>query len=276
MAEEQQTSRQDERTGESEKHAQGGRPQTLFWDEGVDDGKKWGRCIIVGAGDFFGMPFQPAEEDYVIAADAGYENLKAVGIVPDLVVGDFDSMEVEGVKGVTGPVKDLDIFEDAEKAEYIHHLQRIELDGVETRIIDPIKNDPDMLACVRIGMELGYRSFHLIGGTGKRIDHSIANLQVLGFLAKQGMHGYLYGEHQLVRAIRNERVCFPKEMQGYFSALALSDECHGVTEHGFKYIVTDVTLSNRMPTGLSNEFVGTDAEISVTDGTLLLIYDWKK
>ena len=78
--------------------------------------EKRGRCIIVGAGDFFGMPFQPAEEDYVIAADAGYENLKAEGIIPDLVVGDFDSMEVEGVKGVTGPVKDLDIFADAEKA----------------------------------------------------------------------------------------------------------------------------------------------------------------
>lgn len=275
MTGERQISMQDGRVDERETRTQADRPQTLFWDESVDDDEKRGRCIIVGAGDFFGMPFQPAEEDYVIAADAGYENLKAVGIVPDLVVGDFDSMEVEGVKGVTGPVKDLDIFADAEKAEYIHHLQRIELDGVETRVIDPIKNDPDMLACVRIGMERGFRSFHLIGGTGKRIDHSIANLQVLGFLAQKGMHGYLYGEHQLVRAIRNESVRFPKEMQGYFSALSLSDECHGVTERGFKYIVTDVTLSNMMPTGLSNEFVGTEAEISVKDGTLLLIYDWK-
>lgn len=275
MTGERQISMQDGRVDERETRTQADRPRTLFWDESVNDDEKRGRCIIVGAGDFFGMPFQPAEEDYVIAADAGYENLKAVGIVPDLVVGDFDSMEVEGVKGVTGPVKDLDIFADAEKAEYIHHLQRIELDGVETRVIDPIKNDPDMLACVRIGMERGFRSFHLIGGTGKRIDHSIANLQVLGFLTQQGMHGYLYGEHQLVRAIRNESVCFPKEMQGYFSALSLSDECHGVTERGFKYIVTDVTLSNMMPTGLSNEFVGTEAEISVKEGTLLLIYDWK-
>lgn len=275
MTGERQISMQDGRVDERETRTQEDRPRTLFWDESVDDDEKWGRCIIVGAGDFFGMPFQPAAEDFVIAADAGYENLKAVGIVPDLVVGDFDSMEVEGVKGVTGPVKDLDIFADAEKAEYIHHLQRIELDGVETRVIDPIKNDPDMLACVRIGMERGFGSFHLIGGTGKRIDHSIANLQVLGFLAQQGMHGYLYGEHQLVRAIRNESVSFPKEMQGYFSALSLSDECHGVTERGFKYIVTDVTLSNMMPTGLSNEFVGTEAEISVKDGTLLLIYDWK-
>ena len=235
--------------------------------------EKPGRCIIVGAGDFFGLPFPLKTEDYVIAADAGYENLRALNITPDLIVGDFDSMKVEGVRGVTGPVKDLDIYADAEKADYIHHLRRIELDGVEARVIDPIKNDPDMLACVRIGIEKGYRAFHLVGGTGKRMDHSIANLQVLGFLAQQGMQGYLYGEHQLVRAIRNETVHFPKGMQGYFSALSLSDVCRGVTEKGFKYIVNEVDLNNCMPTGLSNEFVGTEAEISVREGTLLLIYD---
>ncbi len=235
--------------------------------------EKTGRCIIVGAGDFFGLPFRPAPGDYVIAADAGYENLQAAGIRPSLVVGDFDSMRVEGVMGVTGPVRDLDIYADAEKADYIHHLRRMQLDGVETRVIDPIKNDPDMLACVRIGMELGYRSFHLVGGTGKRMDHSLANVQILGFLAQQGMHGFLYGEHQLIRAIRNESLRFPKEMRGYFSALSLSDQCIGVTERGFKYIVTDVTLHNTMPTGLSNEFVGTEAEISVREGTLLLIYE---
>jgi thiamine pyrophosphokinase len=65
-------------------------------------------------------------------------------------------------------------------------------------------------------------------------------------------------------------------MQGYFSALALSDRCRGVTEKGFKYIVNDVDLQNTIPTGISNEFVGTEAEISVKDGTLLLIYDQMK
>ncbi len=236
--------------------------------------EKKGRCIIAGAGDFFGLPFPPAADDYVIAADAGYENLRGAGIRPNLVVGDFDSMQVEGVQGTTGPVRDLDIFADAEKADYLQHLRHIKLDGIETRVIDPVKNDPDMLACVRIGMELGYRSFHLVGGTGKRMDHSLANIEILGFLAKQGMHGFLYGEHQLIRAIRNETVRFPKEMRGYFSALALSDQCIGVTERGFKYIVTDVVLNNTMPTGLSNEFVGTEAEISVCEGTLLLMYDY--
>lgn len=234
------------------------------------------RCIIVGAGDFFGIPaglrIDP-ERDLLIAADAGYENLCAVGLRPQLIVGDFDSMRVEGVAGTTGEVAGLSIFADAEKAEYIHHLRKTELDGIETRIIDPVKNDPDLLACVRIGLEEGCTEFHILGGTGKRMDHSIANLQILGFLAKRGCHAYLYGREQLITAIHNEERCFPAGRRGYFSALSLSDESCGVSEEGFKYIIREVTLNNLTPTGLSNEFVGMAARISVREGTLLLIYD---
>ncbi len=233
-----------------------------------------GRCIIVGAGDFFGFPFSLTEEDYLIAADGGYQHLKPLGIRPQLLVGDFDSMHIPGVAGETGPVAGLSIFEDAEKAEYIHHLEARRYDGIETRVIDPVKNDPDLLACIRIGMEKGYEEFHLLGATGgERIDHSIANFQLLGFLARRGLHGYLYSEHQVVTAIANESVSFPPTQKGYFSALALSDTAEGVTERGFKYVVEDVTLNNSTPTGLSNEFVGSAADISVRNGVLLLIYE---
>ncbi|ETP71602.1 thiamine pyrophosphokinase [Lachnospiraceae bacterium JC7] len=231
------------------------------------------RCIIVGAGDFFGMPFTVGKNDYIIAADAGYENLKKLGITPDLIVGDFDSMHIAGVKGTTGDVKDLDIYEDAEKAEYIHHLRELKLDGVETKVIDPVKNDPDMMACVRIGLEMGMREFHIIGGTGKRIDHSIANLQILAFLAHQDARGYLYNYSQVTTAIRNTSLRFPEGMKGFFSVFSYSDHSYGVTERGLKYIINDVTLNSLTPTGLSNEFVGTEAEISVREGTLILVYD---
>ncbi len=234
------------------------------------------RCIIVGAGDFFGLPFPLRNDDLLIAADGGYVHLKAAGIRPQLVVGDFDSMHIPGVKGETGAVSGLSIFADAEKADYIHHLESRTYDGVETLVIDPVKNDPDLLACIRIGMEAGCREFHLLGGTGgDRIDHSIANFQLLGFLARRGLHGYLYSAHQVVTAICNEAACFPAEQRGYFSALALSDTAEGVTERGFKYVVEDVTLNNCTPTGLSNEFVGAPADISVRNGVLLLIYEYE-
>jgi thiamine pyrophosphokinase len=74
-------------------------------------------------------------------------------------------------------------------------------------------------------------------------------------------------------AIRNTTVRFPESMKGYFSAFSFSDHSYGVTENGFKYIINNVTLNNRTPTGLSNEFVGTKAEISVENGTLILVYE---
>lgn len=231
------------------------------------------KCIIVGAGDFFGMPFKPEKEDYIIAADGGYENLKKEGIKPDLIVGDFDSMHIEGINGSTGDVRNLDIFDDADRAEYIHHLKELRYEGIETRAIDPIKNDPDMLACIRIGLEMGYREFHIMGGTGKRIDHSIANLQILAFLAERGCRAYLYSAFQITTAIRNTSLHFPASMKGYFSVFSYSEKSLGVTEKGFKYIINDVTLNNLTPTGLSNEFVGTEAEISVKNGTLILVYE---
>lgn len=231
------------------------------------------RCIIVGAGDFYGIPVKIQKDDLVIAADAGYEYLKDRGIRPDLIIGDFDSMQVKGVKGVTGPVSGLSIFADAEKAEYIHHLKHMEIDGVETRVINPVKNDPDMMACVRIGLAEGCREMHLLGGTGKRVDHSIANLQILGFLASKGCRGYLYGQNQVITAIRNTSVCFSGTMQGYLSVFSLTDTSEGVTETGLKYVVEDVTLNNLTPTGLSNEFVGIEATVSVRNGTLLLVYE---
>ena len=232
------------------------------------------RCIVVGAGDFFGFPFSIQKDDYVIAADAGYEVLKQAGIRPSLIVGDFDSMKVAGICGETGPVHDLDINADAEKAEYLRHLRAFTLDGIDARAIDPVKNDPDLLAAVRIGMAEGCTEFHLIGATGKRIDHTMANFQILGFLAERGCRGVLYDRSQAVTAIHNSSMRFPAEMRGYFSALSLSDFSRGITESGFKYILRDAVLRNTLPTGLSNEFVGTGAEISVEEGTLLLIFPY--
>lgn len=231
------------------------------------------RCIVVGAGDFHGLPFPVRETDLVIAADGGYQYLKACGIRPDLIMGDFDSMKLKGVSGVTGEVRDLDIFADAEKAGYLERLGEAELDGIPVRIIDPVKNDPDMAACLRIGLRQGIREFHLLGGTGGRMDHSIANLQLLGWLSQQGCEAYLYGEKQVITALTDGSRHFGAEMRGFLSVLCLSDCCTGVTEKGLKYIIRDVALHNTMPTGLSNEFVGTESDISVKHGTLLLIYD---
>ncbi|MCL2030840.1 MAG: thiamine diphosphokinase, partial [Oscillospiraceae bacterium] len=106
-------------------------------------------CIIVGAGPLYGPVPAPAAGDFVIAADGGYSHLRRLGIRPDLVIGDFDSLP--------------------EKPEHPH---RVELARE--------KDDTDMLQAVKYGLERGFRLFQLYGGTGGRVGPTLANLQRLG------------------------------------------------------------------------------------------------
>ena len=199
-------------------------------------------CHIIGAGDFDGLLRLPEPGDLVIAADAGYRWLQKLGINPDLVLGDFDSL---------GEVPD--------------HPQVLKVPAE--------KDDTDMLLAVRTGLDRGYARFLLYGGLGgARFDHTIANLQVLHFAAVREAQAYLVGRGAVITAVRNGSLSFPADCRGYFSVFCIGSPARGVTLQGFKYELRDGTLSPDMPLGVSNEFTGRPAGVSVTDGTLLVTW----
>ena len=199
-----------------------------------------GKCYIVGAGENYGLDFKPEEGDYTIAADAGYGYLKDVGVMPDMVVGDFDSLN------------------------YIpNHPNTFKL--------KPEKDETDTWEAVRLGMEKGYGEFHLYCCTGGRIDHTIANIQLLVHIADMGGKGFLYDRDNVLTVIKNSEIMFDKAKQGYISVFSLSDTSKGVTIEGLKYEITEAELTNRFPLGVSNEFMGKNSRISVRDGYLLIV-----
>ena len=152
-----------------------------------------GICYIVGAMSLTpALRPYPTAEDYVIAADRGYDSLMAYGVVPDLAVGDFDSLGYQP-----------------------DHPNVIQL-PVE-------KDDTDMVYALRKGLELGYRRFVLLGGVGGRLEHTLANLQLLDWLTGQGGQGFLAGEKTVATAIRGPAsLTFPAAMSGYLSAFCNS------------------------------------------------------
>lgn len=199
-------------------------------------------CFIFAAGSFFGLVERPAPGDLVIAADAGYQNCIASGLVPDIIVGDFDSMPApQGLEVVTLPVE---------------------------------KDDTDSLHAMRMGLDRGYKDFVLYGGTGgRRADHTIANLQSLLFLVSHGARGRIYGEGTIWRVIHNESLRFPASCRGTLSLFCLDGQAKGVSIRGLKYPLHDYTVTSDFPIGVSNSFVGAPAEIEVKDGTLLILSD---
>ena len=183
--------------------------------------------------------FSPQREDLIIAADAGFMKLRKMGIVPHLTVGDFDSLK-----------------EIPENTEIIRHPVQ--------------KDDTDTLLAVKIGLEKGYKKFCLYGCAGKRLDHTLANLQTLSFIAENGAIGYLYGEDFIATAIKEASAEFPPKKAGTISVFSATSECE-ISIEGLLYPLKNAKVSYAFPIGVSNEFIGQKAKITVHKGTAIII-----
>lgn len=197
-------------------------------------------CFVFGAGDFFGLQTMPQTGDCIIAADGGWRWCEQAGLTPDLLLGDFDSLE---------------------QVPAFPHVLRVPVE----------KDDTDMMLAIKEGLRRGERTFHLYGGLGgKRSDHTIANLQSLLYLVSHGAHGWLYGDDEVYTAIADESVTFPAREEGILSVFCFGADASGVTIRGAQYEVEDVTLHADFPLGVSNHFLGAPVTVSVRHGSLLI------
>ena len=199
---------------------------------------------------FAGAPASPEEAAflrgldyegaYIICADAGYERALAAGAVPDLVLGDFDNY--------TGPLPE----------------------GPEVLRVAAEKDDTDTMLAVKEAIRRGCDDITLLCALGGRFDHAYANLQALAYMLDHGVTGRLLGARERACMLRNGARLFPV-WDGYLSVFAYTPVCTGVTLEGFRYPLTDATLTHSFPLGVSNEFAEREGRVTVRDGTLLII-----
>lgn len=198
------------------------------------------KAYIFGGG-IYGKEFPViGENDFVIAADKGFEILKNHKIEPDITVGDFDSSSEIPEKNV------------------------IKL---------PVEKDvTDTHAAVNIALEKGCEEIHIYGGTGGRPDHTFANYSLLAFLSEKGVRAYLVGEGHTVTAVTDGKVVLYGKVENTVSVFSWSDISEGVTLENLKYSLSNAVLSKDYSLGVSNSFVSEKAEISVKKGTLLIMW----
>ncbi|WP_314686607.1 thiamine diphosphokinase [uncultured Bifidobacterium sp.] len=219
----------------------------------AEDGARGGPllCLLFAAGSYPDpLPPLPAA-DIVIAADGGLDVLRRLGRRADVAVGDFDSL-VGARPRDGGP------------------------DAARVIALPPQKDDTDMLAALKTGWSLGARVFHVFGGLGGRVDHSLANMQTMALLAAHGGIGFLHGDGQVVTAVADGRLSFPAHAcapRSMVSVLSHTDESRGVSETGLKYGLDGVTMSNVQVRGVSNEFLDRiPAVVEVRHGTLVVTF----
>ena len=199
------------------------------------------RCFIFAAGSFYGLRQRPAPGDAVIAADAGYRVCRSLGILPDLLLGDFDSMA---------------------KPEDFSRIHRVPVE----------KDDTDTMLAVKTALDWGCGEVLIYGGTGgDRLDHTLANLQSLLYLRRCGVRGWLYDRNFLWTAVENEVLTFRRTVEnGLFSAFCLGDRAEGIDLEGFQYSLQNGTLTPEFPLGVSNHMVGETLTVRVRSGALVL------
>lgn len=178
-------------------------------------------------------------EGYVIAADKGMDYCLAAGVIPELAVGDFDSAESSVP------------------------------DGIKCVCVSPIKDDTDAMLAADIAVERGFRELRFLCALGGRLDHSIANIQMIYKLKLKGISAVLHGDGVSVFFAVDESVRLPKN-GGYLSIFAYGEAAE-VSAVGVKYPLNHGILKNDFPLGVSNEITDEYAEITVHSGAALII-----
>ena len=198
-------------------------------------------CVIFCAGEFDRLLCSLEKGDIVIAADGGLKHTQTLGITPDIILGDFDSL---------GYVP---------RGSELHPVE---------------KDDTDAMLAAKRGLALGCREFLFYGSLdGPRLDHTVANFQTLAYLEEHGARGRLIGLRQQVTLLKNGTLTFPKDAKGNISVFAFGGEAEGVSIRGLYYNLEKGTLTPAFPLGVSNHFIGEEAEVSVEKGRLLIVYD---
>jgi thiamine pyrophosphokinase len=204
--------------------------------------REYNDCIIAGAAptDIDIMPMGAA---LTIAADGGADLLRECGILPDIVIGDMDS------------IKDGSFSPKTEMLEY-----------------PPEKDDTDTLLAAKTGIERGCNRFFMYGCSGRRLDHTIANIQTLKYIAKENCEGYMIGDSENITVIRNSSIRLNVRPGTGVSVFAIGKDAKGVSLSGLKYEVRDAAINDSFPIGVSNEATEAHPDISVSDGSLIILW----
>lgn len=210
------------------------------------------RYVIVTGGqidDSFALKWiNVINPDYIIASDYGMEFLRRVRITPDIIIGDFDSVGNET----------LDFFRQCK--------------GIQWRGLNPVKDDTDTEAAVRLAIECGAGEITLLGATGSRLDHVLANIELLGIGLKENVPMTIVDAYNRIRMIDSDFTIRKDEQFGsYVSLIPYSMKVENVCLKGFKYELDDYCMEMYNSLGVSNEIVADEAVIRFSSGVLVVV-----
>lgn len=185
------------------------------------------------------------ESDFIICVDGGAEHLRKFARMPDLLLGDFDSIK---------------------KSDFEYYKQN----GVTVKEFPKEKDMTDTELAIDIAIEKGCSLITIIGGLGGRFDHSLANVFLLKKMLDRGVHGKILNEQNQIEII-DRSIVLEARKQWKVTLIPLTQKVIGVSTDGLYYALDDETILFGTSLGVSNEFSKDTAKISIQEGLLLVI-----
>ena len=184
--------------------------------------------------------------DYLIGADGGTRHILALGLRPDAVVGDLDSLEAETVAELMAG-------------------------GVAVERYPVAKDQTDLELAIERGLRVGASEILLLGALGGRLDQTLANLLILAQRNWPVPLRLAEGD-QLAQVLRSgECLTLHAAPGSTVSAIPLSTVITGITYTGLEYPLVDATLTIGSTRGVSNVVASTPATVTIKEGVLLVI-----
>ena len=210
------------------------------------------KIVIISGGEleeeFVLSILEKEENQYVIGVDKGMEFLYSHQILPNYIVGDFDSVKKE-----------------------IGDYYRNETD-VPIREFNPVKDASDTEIALRLCLGLNRKKIVILGATGNRIDHLWANVQCLQIALEAGADACIMDAHNKIRLLDKTVTLKKEEAFGpYFSLFPLEQPVDAFNITGAKYPLTNHFLKPSDSLCVSNEFVEDEVEISFVYGKVILM-----
>lgn len=184
----------------------------------------------------------PASDDLIIAADSGYDNAKLMGVCPDILLGDFDSLPEGKIP-----------------------------DSIKTLKVPAEKDFTDTQLAVDTAIKNGAGEIIIIGGLDGRLDHTLSNLAILEDMWERKIFCTVTDGKNRVRYIENASVLIPKSNYRYLSVIARTKKLRGVEIKGCKYPLENATIDKNFQYAVSNEIVENCALIAIRRGGAYIV-----
>ncbi len=206
------------------------------------------RVIIVSNGSISNYNFYSNifnETDFIICADGGARHLANMNVVPDIIIGDLDSISSEDKR-----------FYESQKVEFIRFPTK--------------KNATDTDLAAELALTKNPREIIFLGAIGNRMDHTLANIFLLLSLMKKGIKGKLIDEKNEIYLI-DDKLEIDGEREDFLSIIPVTKMVRGVSCYGLEYPLSNAEINLGSTLGISNKFSHNTAQIKVDQGLLLVI-----